>query len=336
MPQIATLLTIVIAAIVWSNFALILRKDSNDVGSLQKISHVDGTLRRGLDVVQNLRRYSNKAEEFFLKCLTEGSCGLQNQCTFKLDGVDESNSSNRTKSKNKSTLISGHIVAIKNKISEPMDLYWDVLTRDHSEKLRDKIGKINKIHVRPNSVSYVDTGVYGAHTVRLYVSKEGANERHEEEIEIVQTLVASAQPCTTYQACRLLQAVCYMASRDDLKCEGYQTACFGFYEHDSTIKDSCIAECIYTYWPEKISKFVDVDSDVVVEWIAKGGGVKGSKIDGLCDSSVIVWLVIFFVISLVINLIGLAFGFKYFKSKYSVNESGQTYNFQNAGTLTED
>lgn len=272
-----------------------------------------------------------KTNENYLKCLTDGLCGLQNQCTFKLNGVQNGVETNA--SKTHSVLISGHIVAIKNKISSPIELYWDVL-RDRSQSAQNS-NKINKVRISANSVGYVDTGIYGAHTVRLYISKK-KSEIDQEDIEIVQTLVASAEPCTTYQACRLLQAVCYMASKDNKKCGEYQTACFGFYEQDSVIKDSCIAECIYTYWPDKISSFVDIDSDVVVDWIAKGGGIKGNNIDGLCDSSVVVWLVVFFVISLVINLIGLAFGFKYFRSKYFANESGQSYNFQNAESLNSE
>jgi len=273
-----------------------------------------------------------KTNEKYLKCLTEGACGLQNQCTFKLNGVQHNANTNATKTQ--SILISGHIVAIKNKISDPIELYWDVL-QDHAQSAQNS-NKINKVRIGANSVGYVDTGIFGAHTVRLYISKK-KSDLDQENIEIVQTLVASAEPCTTYQACRLLQAVCYMASKDNKKCGEYQTACFGFYEQDSAIKDSCIAECIYTYWPDKISTFIDIDSDVVVDWIAKGGGVKGSEIDGLCDSSVVVWLVVFFVISLVINLIGLAFGFKYFKSKYFANETGQTYNnFQNSEILNSD
>lgn len=268
----------------------------------------------------------------FVRCTSKGDCGLVDKCSFKLnyggsdDDDDDDGDSPFPEEGGEGTLsgytVKGHVMAIKNAMDYSITFYWDILSSSEEEEEGDDDGDFSSskhrgfVLSKPKSMVYFDTGVYGPHTVRLYVpllsatngsdvwagSKEDPFSSHAES---VQTLVADDDRCSRVQACKLLLNVCFNnkdseGSQDE--CEVYSDACDDFSDEDELAKSSCIPECIYEYYPKEIGEYVDIDSDQVVEWIRRGGGVVGSKVDGLCNTSTVVALAVVLFFSVLLNV----------------------------------
>jgi len=160
---------------------------------------------------------------------------------------------------------------------------------------------------RRDSVTYLDTKWYDPQTLRLYVSTIGNDPRLLEggavytHLENVQTHIASGTDCARYQACRLLSDVCYMA-HDNSDCVDYEYVCGNPDDADQVARLNCIPECVFTYWPERIDQSTEIDSEGVINCMAKGCGIKGSSVDGMCKNSTIVGLAVALALSLLINV----------------------------------
>ena len=261
-------------------------------------------------------------DEKFLHCMDEGNCGLENKCSFTLHGTktEPAHNKNNTDSMvNNPVTVSGHLVAIKNHMPYSVIFFWDILGFVPPEG-HDPNEKYNAVLCHPNTITYVDTKISGPHRVHLSVSTIGNDPSllngypNPEYLEPIQTLIASGDECTKYQTCRLLDNVCYMASRGNLDCEGYKYVCNNFDDGDQVARDACIPECLYTYWPMRMEDFKEIDSEQVVDWISRGGGVKGSSVNGLCKTEVVVGLSISLMLSLLVNMAFVCIGCKYRRS----------------------
>lgn len=291
------------------------------------------------DVPADIARDSN-----FIRCLSENNCGLQNKCSFKIQMPKKirtplpsapshpSNSPSPTPGSTETPrtietneeFVSGHVLVVKNGMNYPILYYWDILGQENpnvdeeaiSEELFKSTDHSGLIYAEAHSTKWIDTGYYDSHTIRLFVANERKKNNETQfdfvsEIEPVETLISSDEECTYAQTCRLLLNVCYL-STDREKCEVYASACNNFKDDDDVAKQMCIPECVYTYYADVITTMEDIDSDVVVEWISRGGGVRGSGVDGSCNTAPVIVLVVLLIVALaiIVTLLCLAKGYK--------------------------
>jgi hypothetical protein len=141
-------------------------------------------------------------------------------------------------------------------------------------------------------------------------------------LEMVQTHIASGTECARYQACRLLDSVCYMASASNDDCTNYRYVCKDYDDANQIARDSCIPECVFTYWPERIDESTEIDSEGVINCMARGCGIVGSSVDGLCKTSTIVGLSITLMLSLLANVVMACLGCTYKRSLKNLNFTG--------------
>ena len=304
---------------------------------------------------RHLQQYNNKPEEIsqdpkFIQCISQNKCGLQNKCSFKVQlpkvGSEPKGSVNSEKrgSGSDEVFVSGHILVVKNSMDYSILYYWDILgeesgANDGSHGLFRNTNHSGLIYAEPHSMKWIDTQYYDSHTIRLFIvnEKKMGNKTRSESIsdmESIQTLISSDEDCTFTQTCRLLLNVCYL-SVDQRRCNLYSSACNDFRDDDDIAKNMCIPECVYTYYSDVITKNEDMDSNTIVEWISRGGGIRGSGVDGSCNTGPVIGLSIAFIISLSIIFTLLCIG-KNYKRTLSVNniESSFTqYDNENDGFI---
>jgi hypothetical protein len=249
----------------------------------------------------------NPAEDqAFLRCVENGECGAENRCSFRLQGYDPS-AVNNTSGADGVVTVGGHLMTVKNRMPYSVIFYWDVLGYNPPSG-EPSSSRYHGVYARPNSANYVDTGYYGSHTFRLYVYTLGNDPGvlddpvDAQNLEFLQSLVASEEECTKFQACSLLNNVCYMASPTNEACRSYRYACEGFNEGDAA-KYACIPECVFTYWADRFDETPEIDSEGVVGCIERGCGVRDGGANGLCNTSAVVGLSIVMTLSLLVNLL---------------------------------
>jgi len=287
----------------------------------------------------------------FLKCLDQYNCGIFNKCSFKLFGTAVNGSQSQS-SANDPVVISGHIIMLKNNMPYSILFYWDTIgvEQETNSNMNSHV-KYHPVLGSPNSISYIDTRVYGAHRIRLAVSTIGNSASLIDEpvdpskLEFIQTMFTSDEECTHYQVCRLLDSVCYMASPNNADCLRYRLACSNFDDQDRVARESCIPECLYTYWTDSLTDLREIDSEKVVEWINRGGASVDGDVDGLCNTGAVAGLAIAFVLSLMGNfaLIYLACTFKrnikhvqYDTSKYAEYDNSTDASSDNYDTTVSN
>lgn len=281
----------------------------------------------------------------FIRCLSKGECGLENKCSFSLTNSATTTTTTTTTTTNTKTTtppsspsstyasaiitVKGHIMVVKNSMNYNITYYWDVLGTNNTYGV---------IFSRPRSITYFDTKFYGEHTLRLYVpavsTPEGAdfntlNQQSSipaEYLESIQTITTNSgdynghtSDCSRVQACRLLLNVCYGEAQE--RCGLYADVCDNFSDEDQIAKESCIPECIYQYYSQEFEGYLDLDSDSLIQSIKRGVGVRGSKVDGLCNTSPIVALSIIVFTLIVIALAGCYFAWVYRKSYKEVTST---------------
>lgn len=270
--------------------------------------------------------------ETFLQCISDQKCGLINKCSFKLypstsptttlsPPIGTNTTAHGANTPTNSVVVSGHIMTLKNHMPFGIVFYWDVLGYEYNDidvntSITSSSNRYHGVYAPPNSIKYIDTKHYLAHTIRLYVPlifpSTGQNnpppfaddefpQPDPRTLENVQTVIPSGDECTRYQVCRLLDTICYMASMSNVHCAKYRTVCNNFNDADQVARDACIPECVYTYYSDVIQDFEEIDSDLVIKWISMGGGIVGSEVDGLYNTGPIIGFTIALIISILIN-----------------------------------
>ncbi len=195
---------------------------------------------------------SSSIDKDLIFCIENGKCGLSNICSFALgDGLSEGRCFG-----NGCFNMTGHIMRIENDMDYSINFKWDVLGDD----------TYHNVEVPKHSAKYINTDHSSSHSVRLYIGDEP-----------VDTTVASFDQCTPNEACEYLLRVCYGPESVDPKCAEYARHCHGFAKENSDAKETCIPDCIMTYYSEDIK--VDptqIDPELVVDFFYNGGGVIGS------------------------------------------------------------
>lgn len=293
-------------------------------------AHVGGRETHLHDKRHLMQGKQSKPEEIsqdpnFIKCISENKCGLQNKCSFKipLPKKDDGESNEMIE------FVSGHILVVKNSMDYAILYYWDILgeetrsaTTNGPQELFKNTNHSGLIYAEPHSMKWVDTRYYDSHTIRLFIVNEKKMENRTRpdsmnDVESIQTLISSDEDCTLSQTCKLLLNVCYLSS-DQHRCNLYSRACNNFKDDDDIAKNMCIPECLYTYYSEIIRKPEDIDSNIIAEWVSRGGAIRGSGVDGLCNTSPVIGLSIAFIISLGIIITLLCIG-KNYKRTLSVD-----------------
>jgi hypothetical protein len=278
----------------------------------------------------------------FMDCMAKRECGLESRCSFKLRGDGRHLSHNGSYVKHVD--IEGHLMAVKNKISYPIVFFWDVLGEDFPSGGTGDDGdyRYKGVYCESDSITYINTKVYGKHRVRLYTSKIG-NDRallnepmRGEDLEFMETYLVGDVDCTRYQACRLLDNICYLSTDENKEdCLNYRYVCKSYDDADQLSKEACIPECVSAYWSDEVPEEVDVDSEGVVKCISNGCGVRGSGIDGTTKNSTVGGLVAGLVLSLAINVVLLWIMFKYrnvlMDSSYSPAQEGGLFGSSELG-----
>jgi uncharacterized membrane protein len=113
-----------------------------------------------------------------------------------------------------------------------------------------------------------------------------------------------------------------MASTSNEDCANYRYVCRDYDDANQVARDSCIPECVFTYWADRIDESVEIDSEEVVNCMARGCGIKGSGVDGLCKTSTIVGLSIALMLALLVIVIMVCLGCTYKRSLKSLNFTG--------------
>lgn len=243
----------------------------------------------------------------FHKCQSKGFCTVKSKCHFSV--VDEDTNST----------VSGNVFFVSNGMKYPITFYWDIFyafaSPGTSESTTISYGTIFAL---PGRITYFDSGTDNVRAIRLYVPSNSdpygrdldllsslggvtkdqvgtfktveTNAEFHMHTEHVQTLSLTnsyekESKCTKEQACRLLMSVCYSApAYMKERCQEYETGCGHFdlewvdprEEMDSLARDSYLNEYVMEYY----GYVVNVDADVVVAWMIRGGGAKGGDMDG--------------------------------------------------------
>lgn len=280
--------------------------------------------------------------EAFLQCIIEQNCGLVNKCSYKLYPTPSTPSTplphlphnNGTMLPPTSlSAVSGHLMTLKNHMPFGIVFYWDVLGYETPQG-EEPNKRYHGIYSPPNSIKYIDTKYYVAHTVRLYVSTAFQiggpippyvngefPPPNPQTLENVQTIIPSGDECPRHQTCRMLDAICYMASSTNPDCLKYRTVCSEFNDADRVARDSCVPECAYTYYSDII--FGEIDPELVEKWFSMGGGVVGSGYDGTCNTGPIIGLLVALILSLLMNFIFMCLGSRYRHSLKNIDMNNQ-------------
>lgn len=251
-------------------------------------------------------------DDKFNQCLGNRKCGLENICHYimKSEMSDYTDYSDIPSYKKE---IAGHIFSIKNDMPYNITFYWNAIGKTS----RSNDTNFHEITIIEKSYGYVDTGLLESHVIRLFLKKpEVKNKKKLEfsDLDLIQRLEASDTKCTQYQACLLLYQVCYLNTDNDNTCVNYMYHCEEL-NKNKFVKNSCIPECLQTYWADKFPEFKELDSEEIVNWILKGGGTKEGKFNGSAASGVIIFLAI----SNCLCIMFMFFIYISFKKRYNEN-----------------
>lgn len=264
-------------------------------------------------------------------CIQNGKCGLANICSFNLgNGAEEgrcfgSGCYNMT----------GHIMRIENDMDYDITFKWDILgERSTDSATGDNKDNFHNVKVQKHSARYFNTGQSSAHSVRLFVGNEP-----------IDTTVASFDQCTPNESCEYLLRVCYHTddvNAVDPKCPEYARHCHGFTKENTDAKDTCISDCVATYYAQDIQ--VDpsqIDPDLIIDYLVNGGGVIGSESMVTMMSSVptgaTVTIIVLAVYSLIITIALCVVAWKYwYSARYGYSSDGGVILQPNGGMPYND
>jgi hypothetical protein len=248
----------------------------------------------------------------FLKCIAEGNCGLENKCSFKLYGElsppppppqQQQPTPPTTTTNSNTVVVTGHLMKLKNRMPFGIVYFWDILGLELPIG-SNPIDRYHGVYCGANEAIYVDTKHFGEHTVRLYVSTNGnhigllQNPVNISSLENIQTIITSNIECPRYQACRLLDSVCYMASYNQ-DCIKYRQVCKNFNnDADVLAKESCIPECAYTYYADEFPDFKEMNPSLVVKCLKVGIDMNEHFLDGGCNTGTLAGLSVALVLSI--------------------------------------
>lgn len=171
----------------------------------------------------------------------------------------------------------GHLFSISNKITSPLNFYWDVLDTFTTST---NVKADGAVFVPAGSTRYFLDTIYKTHTVRLVIGDQ----------IVTETIARSQSKCKEEDACDLLYRLCYQYNEDqkrysdymdettidkDLEyyCSIYTSEC-DHYASKKIDREQCVTNCLKTYWPEtlkNVEKEVQRINSPMDVWMKKKG-----------------------------------------------------------------